>query len=72
MPQNHAQLLAGIADPEREFGLLATAESTLAAPAFKALKAACEVKGLALPKIWHSHSRGKRLPEGCFIIMVRQ
>ena len=70
MPHNRAQLLAGIADSEREFGLLATAESTLAAPAFKALKAACEARGV--PFKWRSHLNGKRLPEGCFIIMVRQ
>ena len=71
-PKNRAQLLAAVADPEREFGLLATAGSTLAAPAFKALAAACKARGVSLPQIWSSHSNGKRLPRGCFIVMVRQ
>ena len=49
-----------------------TAGSTLAVPAFNALEIACTARGVSLPTMWPSHSRGKCLPQGCFIIMVRQ
>ena len=71
-PKNRAELLAAVADPEREFGLLATAGSTLAAPAFNALETACKARGVSLPTMWPSHERGKCVPQGCYIIMVRQ
>ena len=68
LPEDQAQLLKAIADPAREYGLLKTAESTLATPAFKHLKVVC--KGAPLPLEWPSHRKGQTLPKGCFIVKV--
>ena len=67
-PQTRAELLAAIADPKREFGLLTTAPSTLLAPAFRALEIFCQTKSMPLPAIWPAHERGQPLPKGCFIV----
>lgn len=69
-PQTRAELLAAIADPKREFGLLTTAPSVLLAPAFRALDNFCRAKSMPLPAIWPAHERDQPLPQGCFIIKV--
>ena len=69
-PQTRAELVAAIADPKREFGLLTTAPSVLLAPAFRALDNFCQAKSMPLPAIWPAHERDQPLPQGCFIIKV--
>jgi hypothetical protein len=70
VPKTPAELLAAIADPAREYGLLETAESTLATPAFKALEAMCMAKGVNVPAAAAEHKRGQPLPDGFFIVKV--
>ena len=70
LPENRAQLLAAIADPAREFGLLTTAPSTLATPAIRALKAVCRAKGVNVPPAAATHKRGQPLPKDLFIAKV--
>ena len=69
--QSRADLLAAVADPNWEFGLLTSAPSMLAAPAFAALAAFCAANDVPLPTVWPSHRTGQPLPEGCFIVRVR-
>ena len=69
--QSRAELLAAVADPNWEFGLLTSAPSTLAAPAFAALAAFCAANDVLLPTVWRSHARGQPLADGCFIVRVR-
>ena len=70
LPENVTRLLEAIANPASEFGLLETAESTLATPAMRALKAMCAAKGANVPAAATAHKRGQPLPEGCFIVKV--
>jgi len=70
VPKTREELLAVIADPAREYGLLKTAESTLATPAIKALKAMCAVKGVDVPAAAEAHKKGQPLPDGFFIVKV--
>ena len=69
-PKTREELLDAIADPAREYGLLKTAESTLATPAIKALKAMCAVKGVDVPAAAEAHKKGQPLPDGFFIVKV--
>jgi len=68
MPYNRNELLLAIA--ERDFGVLTGAPSMYATPAFKALKALRNAKGMPLPPTWPLHMRGRPLPEGFFIVKV--
>ena len=70
-PSSRAELLDAVADRNREFGLLTSATSTLAAPAFAALQVFCAANCVPLPAAWPAHKRGQPLPEGCFIVRVR-
>ena len=70
LPGNRVELLAAITDPAREFGLLQSAESTLATPAINALKAKCKANGVDVPASVAAHKKGQPLPEGCFIVKV--
>ena len=58
VPTNREELLVAIA--ECDFGLLTTAESTLATPAIRALKTMCKARGVAVPEAAAKH----RLPGG--------
>ena len=77
VPKTQPELLLAIADPEREFGLLKTAESTLATPAIRALKAMCMTKDVPVPEAVAQHRRGggsqagDPLPADMFIVKVR-
>merc|ERR1740117_2026220 len=68
LPKTRKQLLAAIADPALEFGLLKTAESTLATPAIKALKVMCAAKGANVPAAAVAHKKGQPLPDRFFIV----
>ena len=77
LPEDQAQLLKAIADPAREYGLLKTAESTLATPAIRALKAMCMAKDVPVPEAAAQYRRGggsqagDPLPADMFIVKVR-
>ena len=74
-----AELLAAIADPAREFGLLTKPEelAALASAAITALKAACEARGLPVPEAAAQYQRGggrragDPLPADMFVVKVR-
>jgi hypothetical protein len=70
VPKTREELLVAIADPVREYGLLKTAVSTLATPAFKALKAICAAKGVNVPAAAAEHKKGQPLPDGFSIVKV--
>ena len=70
VPKTREELLTAIADPAREYGLLKTAESTLATPAFKALEVMCVAKGVNVPAAAAAHKKGHQLPDGFFIVKV--
>ena len=76
VPKTQPELLLAIADPEREFGLLKTAESTLATPAIRALKAMCMAKDVPVPEAAAQHRRGggsqagDPLPANMFVVKV--
>jgi len=77
VPKTREELLTAIADPAREYGLLETAESTLATPAMKALKDMCVHMGLPVPEAAERHRRGggsrtgDPLPANMFVVEVR-
>ena len=70
LPKTVPQLLPAIADERCEFGLLTTAPSTLATPAFSHLKVACRANGVNVPETAVAHKKGNPLPEGYFIVKV--
>ena len=66
VPKTREELKAAIA--HHEFGLFKPADSMLATPAIKALKAMCAAKGVNVPAAAAAHKRGQPLPDG-FVIM---
>ena len=70
VPGTREQLLAAIADPAREYGLLKTAESMLATPAMRALKDMSAARGVDVPAAAEAHKKGQPLPDGFFIVKV--
>ena len=70
VPGTREQLLAAIADPAREYGLLKTAESMLATPAMRALKDMSAARGVNMSEAAVTHKKGQPLPEGFFIVKV--